>query len=477
MTEKVFEFINTNNLIEKKDRILIGVSGGADSVCLMHLLAEVYKDTDIKLFVVHVHHGIRDVEADKDEAFVKGLCDKLKIPFFAYHYDVKAIAAMEGLSEEETGRKVRYEAFFDAAKKNNCNKVAVAHNKNDNAETILLNLFRGSGIKGLTGIKPLSTMVTEFGCITVIRPLLPVTRKEIEGYLAERNISYRTDSTNLENIYTRNKIRNIIMDYAAKEINNNVIEHITGAGANLYEAYNFIEKNINDRFCAIVKEKQGIYEYDVNILSKEDIIIQKGIIRKILEQVAGNLKDIEAGHVNDILALGSKQVGKKLNLPYGMIAQKKYGIISIGKSSNLVSNRHIEKPEEEDIKIPGRTYLESYDIYIETEIIEDKKNKTFPKNSCMKWFDYDKIENTLKLRTRKTGDYLQINSQGGTKKLKDYFIDLKVPKEERDQVLLVADGSHILWILGYGGRISEKYKITDQTKTILSMKIKNAKEK
>jgi len=320
-------------------------------------------------------------------------------------------------------------------------------------------------------------MMTEKGSITVIRPLLPITRKEIEAYLAERNLSYRTDSTNLENTYTRNKIRNVILDYASKAINSNVIDHITGAGENLYEAYGFIEKSIKDRFHAIVKEKQGIYEYDVNILSKEDIIIQKGIIRKILEQVAGSLKDIEAGHINDILALGSKQVGKELHLPYGMIAQKKYGIISIGKSSDLSSNRHFAKPAEKEIKIPGRTYLESYDIYIETEIIEDKKNKTFPKNSCMKWFDYDKIENTLKLRTRKTGDYLQINSQGGRKKLKDYFIDLKVPKEERDQVLLVADGSHILWILGYGGRISEKYKITDQTKTILSMKIKNAKEK
>ncbi|HPU63657.1 MAG TPA: tRNA lysidine(34) synthetase TilS, partial [Mobilitalea sp.] len=154
MTDKVFEFIKANNLIESKDRILIGVSGGADSVCLMHLLAELYKDTDIKLFVVHVHHGIRDVEADKDKDFVKELCDKLEIPFFAYHYNVKSIAVEEGLSEEETGRKVRYEAFFDAAQKSNCNKVAVAHNKNDNAETILLNLFRGSGIKGLTGIKP-----------------------------------------------------------------------------------------------------------------------------------------------------------------------------------------------------------------------------------------------------------------------------------------------------------------------------------
>jgi len=296
--------------------------------------------------------------------------------------------------------------------------------------------------------------------------------------LAERSLNYRTDSTNLENLYTRNKIRNTILDYAAKEINSNVIEHITKAGAHLYETQEFIEKCIMDRYTAIVREKPGFFEYDVNMLSKEDTLIQKGIIRKILEQVAGKLKDIEAGHVEEVLALGHKPVGKEIHLPYGMIAVKKYDIISIGRSADRDKSKQDNTAiEERDIRIPGRTYLESHGIYIEAEIIENKNYKSYPKNSCMKWFDYDKIENTLKLRARKTGDFLQINSLGQRKKLKDYFIDLKVPKEERDRVPLVADGSHILWILGYGGRISEKYKITDQTKKILSMKLINAKEK
>lgn len=150
MVDKVYDYIKEYNLIENGDRILIGVSGGPDSVCLLHIMAELYKDKDIKLFVVHVNHGIRDKEADDDQAFVKDLCDNLKIPFTAYRYDVKLAAKNEGLSEEEAGRKVRYESFCDAAVKYNCNKVAIAHNKNDNAETILLNLFRGSGLKGLT---------------------------------------------------------------------------------------------------------------------------------------------------------------------------------------------------------------------------------------------------------------------------------------------------------------------------------------
>jgi tRNA(Ile)-lysidine synthetase, N-terminal domain/tRNA(Ile)-lysidine synthetase, C-terminal domain len=478
MIRKIYDYINENRLIEKGDRILIGVSGGADSVCLMHVLHELYKDTDVKLFVAHVHHGIRDKEADNDKAYVKELCDNLGIPFCAYHYDVKSIAKSECLSEEEAGRKVRYEAFYDASVKYNCNKVATAHNKNDNAETILLNLFRGSGIKGLTGMKPMNAMKTDTGSITIIRPLLFVTRKEIEAYLKEKNLSYRTDSTNLQNIYTRNKIRNVVLDYAAREINSNVIEHITNTGTYLNEIQDFIEKCTEERYKAIVRENPGFYEYAAEELCREPIVVQKGIVLKIFGKLAGNLKDIEARHVQEVLSLSNKQVGKEVHLPYGMVAVKKYDVITICKRSGLDIIRQEKKPVQEvDIRIPGRTYLEQYGIFIETEFIEDKNYNLFPKNSCIKWFDYDKIENTLKIRTRKAGDYLQINNRGGRKKLKDYFIDEKIPKEERDQILLVADGSHILWILGYGNRMSENYKVTDKTKKILSMKIICAKEK
>jgi len=478
MIKKVFDYIEANNLIEYGDRILIGVSGGADSVCLMHILSSLYKDTDVKLFAVHVHHGIREIEADNDKAFVEELCNKLNIPFLAYHYDVKSIADREGLSEEEAGRKVRYESFYDASIKYRCNKIAIAHNKNDNAETILFNLFRGSGIKGLTGIKPLITMKTDTGNITIIRPLLFVTRDEIETYLSENNLGFQSDSTNFQNIYTRNKIRNVILNYAKKEINSNVVDHITNTGIILSEVWSFAEKHINDRFRAIVREKTGLYEYNTDELEKEDIIVQKGIIMEIFSRLAGNLKDIEAKHVDDVLSLNQKQVGKKLNLPYGMTAVKKYGIINIYNSSVTENNRQEKiSIDETDIIVPGRTYVEQLGICIETEILKNKKIDSFPKNCCVKWFDYDKIENTLKLRTRKTGDWLQINSQGGRKKLKDYFIDMKIPKEERNHILLVADGSHVIWVLDPGNRISENYKITDQTKKILSINIINAKEK
>ena len=236
---------------------------------------------------------------------------------------------------------------------------------------------------------------------------------------------------------------------------------------------------------AIVNEGENFCEYDICALDSKDIVIQKGIIRKIFEKLAGKLRDIEAKHVTEVLSLGKKQVGKLLNLPYGMIALKKYGIVRISIESNIdnlvnrsKSNSGIYKPIiPVEIEIPGRIYLDQIGGYVDTEIINYEKNKTIPKNSCIKWFDYDKIENTLLIRTRKAGDFLQINSQGGRKKLKDYLIDLKIPKEDRDRLLLVADGNHILWIVGYDNRISEKFKISDNTKNILSMILIYAKEK
>ncbi len=479
MLKKVSDYIKSHNLINEGDRILVGVSGGADSVCLLHMLSTMYEDDDVVFFAVHVHHGIRDEEADRDEVFVKLFCEKLRLGYSAYHYDVISLARSEGLSEEEAGRKVRHEAFIKASRTFKCNKVAIAHNKNDNAETILFNMFRGSAVKGLTGMDSIITMKTDAGSITVIRPLLAISREEIEAYLKVRRIPYHDDLTNFSNLYTRNKIRNQVLSFAKDEINTNVIEHITNAAGHLSEAYDFIEHCINERYGTIISKKGVSYEYVSNDLEQEHIVIRKGIVRKILAELAGSLKDIEAKHVEAVLSLAKKQVGKMVHLPYGMKALREYDKVKVYvETDNAVNSLGIHEPRIlKDILIPGRTDIEKTDIYIETGVLDYNKKQPFPKNSCMKWFDYDKIENTLKLRTRNSGDYLQINSHGGRKKLKDYFIDLKIPKNERDNLLLVADGNHILWVIGYGNRISEKYKINNNTKVILSMVLTNAKEK
>lgn len=466
MLNKIKNFIDKYNMIQKGDRIVVGVSGGADSVCLFDVLlklAPVYGHT---LFVVHVNHGIRGKEADEDEAYVKKLCLDNQVSFTAIKTDVRAIAVKEGLSEEEAGRKVRYEAFYHCFTENKCNKIAIAHNKNDNAETILFHLFRGSGIKGLTGIQPIRDVI--------IRPLLNTGRDEIEAYLNENGISYRTDRTNLTSDYTRNKIRHQIISFAKEEINSAAVEHIVSAANKLAEIESYLEKNIEIGFRNSVTylEEKKSYVIDINKLKQEDPVLQKGIIRRTLTQLATRAKDLETLHVELVLDLMEKQSGKVLNLPYGILAMKSYGTIilkTVKRDENQPGVKDSKFLTEQKLNIPGITYLPQTNQFLRTKLINYKKNMIIPRNGCTKWFDYDKIKNTILVRTRREGDYIQIDSAGNKKKIKSLFIDEKIPRELRELLPLVADGSHIMWVIG--GRMSEAYKIDEETKVILEINL------
>jgi tRNA(Ile)-lysidine synthase len=463
MLKKVENYIVDHKLISKGDRIVVGVSGGADSVCLFHVLRQLISPYQLSLFVVHVNHGIRGGDAFEDENFVRELCNQYQIPFSVVHADVPAIARNQGLTEEEAGRNVRYQAFSACCEKNMCNKVAIAHNKNDNAETILFHLFRGSGIKGLTGISAVRG--------TIIRPLLCVTREQIESYLEQNNMDYRTDITNLSEDYSRNKIRHRIISFAKEKINPKSVEHIVNAANQLREINEYLEKNIEIAFWKVVsKQNQESYLLDITALSLEEPVIQKGIIRKVYELLADQLKDVDALHIKLILDLAKKEVGKSLNLPYQIEAVKGYTTITMRRNVLLEPNESDNLTKlEQVITIPGEYYVPQSQKIIRANLLDYKKSMKIPKNGCTKWFDYDKIKNTVMLRGRREGDFIQIDSQGNTKKLKSLFIDNKVPREQRDRIPLVADGKHIMWIVG--DRISEAYKVSEDTKVILEISI------
>ncbi|WMJ90555.1 tRNA lysidine(34) synthetase TilS [Anaerocolumna sp. MB42-C2] len=473
MLNTVRNFIHENNMINEGDRIVIGVSGGADSVCLFHVLHKLSFMYHLTLFVVHVNHGIRGEEAEEDEAYVKQLCLNNNVSYTCVKADVPAIAKNFGLSEEEAGRKVRYETFNECFLKNKCNKIAIAHNKNDNAETILFHLFRGSGIKGLKGIPAVRG--------NIIRPLLCMSRDEIEQYLEENGISYQTDRTNLIQDYTRNKIRHTIISFAKEEINPKVIEHIVSASEKLTEIDGYLEKNIKIAYEKAVcyETNQEAYEINIDKLRQEDLVIQKGIIRKILEQLAGQLKDVEALHIGLILELSDKPVGKSINLPYGILASKGYHSITLKcntiykQQEDFTNKRPADQFGEQRLNIPGDTLIPGTNQIIHTKLINYKKNMIIPRNGCTKWFDYDKIKNTVLIRTRKEGDYIQIDSAGSRKKIKALFIDEKIPREKRDLLPLLADGAHIMWVTG--GRMSEAYKVSEETKVILEINLDGGK--
>ncbi|MBP5773068.1 MAG: tRNA lysidine(34) synthetase TilS, partial [Eubacterium sp.] len=372
-------------------------------------------------------------------------------PHRVINVDVPAFAEREGLSEEEAGRYVRYSEFSKYAYEVGATKIAVAHNSNDNAETVLMNLARGTGIKGLGGIPPKREMEDANGnVLEVIRPILCLSRKEIEDYLNENEIEYRNDSTNDSTDYTRNKIRLEIMPLL-ENINDNAMQNITNASNELADTSDYIEKDVDEAYEEFVTEEGGkLFLSDESFAI--DPIVLTGVIRKMIEHLAGKLKDITRIHVGDVVSLSEKQVGKKIDLPYSIVAEREYEGISLSCESN-----------EAELETHSKEVIISFEE-------DDFDRNHIEELKYTKWLDYDKIDDVV-VRTRQKGDYIVIDGDGATKKLKKYFIDEKIPRRERDEVLLVADGNHILWVVGH--RISEDVKVTADTKKVVKLEYKD----
>lgn len=424
-------------------------------MCLLFVLYEIAKTLPMTLSVVHVEHGIRGEESKADARFVQKICEELSIPCHEVSIDCIGYAKEQGLTVEEAGRIKRYEAFYAE----NPDKIAIAHHKNDTAETLLFNLFRGTGIKGLGGIAPVRD------CI--IRPLLCVTREEIEQYLAEKKKSFCIDSTNQSHDYSRNRIRLNILPEAV-QINGQAVSHMSDTAEIIRQADEYLTRVSDNMYERYVKtEEQGRVVISGRLFHEQAEIIVTYVLKRCLSEIAGKWKDMTSVHLKHMAELFNKQSGRSLSLPYGILVKREYDTLVINKILTD-SFKSIEVPEAGNIILPdGRTLI--------TTVKEYEKNDVIPDELYTKWFDYDKIKNIVLLRTRQAGDYLYVNKEHGTQKLKSYFINEKVPQSMRDKTLLLADGSHILWVIGH--RISEETKVTEQTKRIWKVEIRKGEEK
>lgn len=459
---KIHKFVMDNNMLSVNDNVVIGVSGGADSICLLKVLINMSSEYNLKLHIVHVHHGIRGSEADRDQKFVKQFCEKYpNITYYLYEYDIPALAKEYKMSEEEVGRMMRYKAFNDVKTKVKADKIAVAHNLNDNVETVLFNLCRGTGISGLKGIINKNN--------ELIRPLLCVTREEIESYLSDCEQVYIQDSTNFEEDYTRNKIRLNVIPYLEKNINFNVKEHINNLSKIALDTENFMSSYTDKVYERIVKyTNEDIEQYmiDIELFNKEEYIIRQRIIRKCILTLVGRLKDISNVHIDDIAKLSDKNVGKYIVLPYGIVCKRGYRTLNM-----YIARENITEEEilYEEIKLNQEYFLPYYNKHIIFECIQYEKSMDIPRNDYTKWFDYGKMNDIVVLRNRKSGDKIQLNPEGTTKKLKDLMIDLKINKEERNSIPLVAHGQEVLWLIGK--RNSEAYRVDEHTREILQIRM------
>lgn len=449
--DKIINYVKEFHMIEEGESVVAGVSGGADSVCLLYFLKEYQRIVPFSLYCVHVEHGIRE-NANEDAVYVEKLCRQWEIPFFVYHKNVPEIAKKLGVSHEEAGRLVRYEAFEETLNSiDKDGKIAVAHHKNDLAETVLFHLFRGTGLKGMSGIVPVRE--------NVIRPLLCMTREEIEAFLDDLKLSFQTDQTNLTDEYSRNRIRHHVLAYANASINEKATEHIAETAGMIALADEYFSKKAEEYLALYGKiEESGICLMIPQLL-KEHILIQKYVIKSCIEKIAGKSKDISEIHVDSVISLFRKTGSKQISLPYEMVAKKEYELLWIKK---------------EDASDTAKLSLAH--SFVQRCIINEK-NLNIPQKKYTKWFSYDKIKHKcksqeleLKMRTRLAGDYIVIDDLGHTKKLKEYMIEAKIPKQQRDQIELLTIGSEVLWIIGH--RINAAYKVTDFTEEILEVQYK-----
>ncbi len=451
MYQRVKDYVQRYHMLDEDDRVIAGVSGGADSICLLFMLLELSREFGFSVMAVHVHHGLRGNAADADAAYVETMCKKQGVELRTFYEDVGGYARRNGLTLEEAGRDVRREIFQKVLREENGTKIALAHHQNDNAETLLWNLCRGCSLKGLGGIAPVSE--------PWIRPLLCLKREEIESYLENRGISYCTDESNFTDDYTRNRLRSHVIPYLEEQVNRQAVFHMSETMESMRMVGEYVEQETK-RYEGLCIQYEGLEDGVTKAVLFETefrqvpMALRGFVLHEMLCRVAGRRKDIGSIHIKELEELLNRQVGRQLHLPYHMCARRSYAGIELSVMSDMISSD--TKTEYPECPVEARVFDRTGDMVI------------FPENPYTKWFDYDIIKNTVKIRHREPGDYITISKDGGTQKLKQYFINEKIPGSLRDGIWLVADGKHIMWIVGY--RQNQKYQITGKTRRILELK-------
>lgn len=470
MKERVKNNLLQQHMIQAGDTVLVACSGGADSMALLLVLLDLKDSMDISLEVIHVEHGIRGEESLADAGFVEAFCRKHQLVCHVKTVDVLTQAKVMGLGVEETARRLRYDAIRHVARERGIQRVALAHHANDQAETVLLHLTRGSGLKGLRGMLPMR----EWEGIWFLRPMLGITREEIEQYLLEKGQAYRTDATNLDTTYHRNRLRAEVVPQL-KGVNPKAISHIEQTAQRLQEIWEvFDEVCTKQEQRLFVSMPEGVF-VSVKELETLPVAVQQELLLRAMYRTAGCERDFSQEHVLSVAKLLTKQSGRRVCLPYQVVAYTEYD-----KLCFILDTKQQERSFEENaISSEALALLENareslwIDVAKENARIElsvfskELLPKDFKKKAYTKYVDYDKIKDGFSIRTRQEGDYLVLDSMGKRKKLSNYFVDEKVPASKRDEVLLLAKGQEVVCLLP--GRMSYPYLVDDTTTKVLSV--------
>ncbi|MDQ0202757.1 tRNA lysidine(34) synthetase TilS [Pectinatus haikarae] len=433
MLTRVIEFNKKYHLFHAEDRILLACSGGPDSLCMVHLFMRLAEEYNLQIFAAHVEHGIRGKASVEDAQFVEKFCCIQHVPFYSKSVDACAYADRHKISLETAARELRYDFLQETAALLGCSAISVAHHRGDQAETVLMHILRGAGIDGLSGIRPKAG--------NIIRPLLDCTRAEIENYCVSYDLHPRYDATNGDIAYTRNRIRIELLPYL-KNYNFNVEASLCRTADLLAEENDFLTT-----YSQIIYRKIAVRSGNKCIFSLEELLLQhvaikRKIIRLAISDLCNDLKDIKNIHIDDIIKLSLKnKTGSVIDLPNSLKASVEYGklIIFLEQIDTMNSDLYVL------LRIPGNTEIFDKGITINAEVVNaSQKLKT--RKVC--FIDKGKLAGRLKVRLRKNGDVFSPKGLNGHKKLKDLFIDNKIPRASRDKIPVLFDDRGIVWVAG-----------------------------
>lgn len=518
-SDTIIQWILRTGMLADGDRVICGVSGGADSVFLFYLLKGLREILHLELHVVHVHHGIRGQEADRDAEYVRKMCEQADVPFSLFYRRIPEEAAAGGLTLEEAGRNARREVFREAAAElweeaGRIVKIAVAHHKNDLAESVLFRIARGTGVQGLAAMRPVSVLEAGDGVLPrmeLIRPLLGLSRQEIEAALRREGICWCEDSTNAEDDAVRNRIRHHILPAMEAEVNSAAVNHMAALAEQAGEVTDFLVEETGRRYPKYVYDAEGRLpdgcrgaglSVSDSLIRNELPAMQSGIVHRALAEISCGAKDLSRIHVEDTLRLFHLENGKALHLPCGIRALRTakgillYRINEAEMRGNLCNCTAGSTAGHSDCSHesaagspagcagPGQVYtsdsgaapvglvpggsVEWQTMRISADF-QDSLTGFISEKRYTKTIDYGKITGTLVIRTRKPGDFLTVRSDGARKKLSDYFTDEKIPRDRRDRIPLLADGNEIVWVIGR--RLGYRYRVSESTDRFLTVSV------
>jgi tRNA(Ile)-lysidine synthase len=449
--QKVLRFIKENELLSSGEKILIALSGGPDSVFLLHFLNKFKKKFKIELGAAHINHRLRGKYSERDELFCKVICNELSIPFYLLHKDIKSYSKINKFSLEVAGRKIRYEFFKKISKANKYNKIATAHNADDNAETVLLNLIKGTGIKGIAGIPVRRN--------NIIRPILSLTKKEILDYLEVNRFEYRIDESNLSNDFERNFLRNEVIPLIQKNLNPSFSNSALNTSLNLQRLNSGFAEIVGEIKSVLKVKRKKIVSIPIEFIKESNNFTASYTIKEIIDEnfaIKAESKDLKK-----IFLLAKKQSGKSEELSEKLIALKERNQITIQNKSSL------KNPSEKKISIGNEVKIDSK-IFSISEVKREEVKIGKSKNT--EFISADGLSNIFIVRMWKSGDKFFPIGMQGSKKISDYLNDIKINSFEKKEQFVLENRNRIVWVIGK--RLDDRFKVTPNTKKVLKLCLK-----